>query len=319
MAISDELSEHFAGRSVLITGASGFIGTHLCRRLGACGASIHAVSRKPHSRESERIQWWQADCSDIADVRRVVASVQPHFVFHLASHVTGARQLDVVLPTFYDNLASTVHLLTAAAEMGCRRVILASSSEEPQAFDGTTFACSPYAAAKWASSIYGRMFHQLFELPVVMPRIFMTYGPDQKDTQKLVPSLVLQLLRGETPKLSSGRRCADWIYVDDVVEGLLRAVIAPGIEGCSFDLGTGSLTSVREIVEQIKKNIGTSVEPAFGTLPDRPFEQERPADIAFLSSKLGYTPRVTVEHGLAKTVSWYRGRLTSFVDPKRPH
>jgi nucleoside-diphosphate-sugar epimerase len=72
-------------------------------------------------------------------------------------------------------------------------------------------------------------------------------------------------------------------------------------------------------VEQIKKNIGTSVEPAFGTLPDRPFEQERPADIAFLSSKLGYTPRVTVEHGLAKTVSWYRGRLTSFVDPKRPH
>ncbi len=319
MAISGELSEYFAGKSVLITGASGFIGTHLCRKLDACGVRVHALSRKPHSRATEHFRWWQADCSEIASVRRVVDSVQPDFVFHLASHVTGARILDVVLPTFYDNLASTVHLLTAVAEIGCRRIVLASSSEEPQAFGETTFACSPYAAAKWASSIYGHMFHQLFELPVVMPRIFMTYGPDQKDTQKLVPSVVLHLLRGEVPKLSSGRRCADWIYVDDVVEGLLRAAIAPGIEGCAFDLGTGSLMSVREIVEEIKRNIHTSVEPAFGALPDRPFEQERPADITFLSNKLGYTPKVTVENGLAQTVTWYRQQLTSLANPQQPH
>jgi UDP-glucose 4-epimerase len=156
-------------------------------------------------------------------------------------------------------------------------------------------------------------------LPVVMPRIFMTYGPDQKDIQKLVPSVVLRLLRGEIPKLSSGQRRADWIYVDDVVEGLLRAAVTPGIDGCAFDLGTGVLTSVREIVEQIARNVPSPVTPAFGALPDRPFEQERPADVTFLSTKLGFTPRVNVEQGIASTVSWYKQQAIPLADTSQPH
>jgi nucleoside-diphosphate-sugar epimerase len=235
--------------------------------------------------------------------------VQPEFVFHLASYVEGARSLETVLPTFRDNLASTVHLLTAVAESGCRRLILASSSEEPQVNEEGSFARSPYAAAKWASNIYGRMFYQLFQLPIVMPRIFMTYGPDQKDTKKLVPFVILQLLRGEIPMLSSGQRRADWIYVDDVVEGLLRAAVVPGIEGASFDLGTGLLVSVRQIVEHIVETIGMPVKPAFGALPDRPFEQERQADTDFMLNRLGYRPGTAVTEGLVATVAWYRSQL----------
>jgi len=147
-----------------------------------------------------------------------------------------------------------------------------------------------------------------------MSRIFMTYGPNQKDLQKLVPFVVRQLLRGESPRLSSGRRRADWIYIDDVVEGLLRAAVTPGIEGCAFDLGSGSLVAVRGIVDQIVEIMGTSVEPAFGALPDRPFEQERPADTTFLSNKLGYQPRTSLKCGLETTVAWYRRHLSSTVD-----
>jgi UDP-glucose 4-epimerase len=251
---------------------------------------------------------------DLAAVRVAFKSVKPDIIFHLASRVVGARDVCVVMPTFYDNLASTVHLLTVAAETGCERVVLASSSEEPQEIDSTTFACSPYAAAKWASSIYGRMFYKLFQLPVVMPRIFMTYGPDQKDTQKLVPFVICQLMHGEAPKLSSGRRLADWIYVDDVVEGLLRAAVSPGIEGCAFDLGSGSLVSVRAIVEQILEITGTSAEPAFGALPDRPFEQERAANTSFLMNKLGYQPATSLKKGLEATVTWYRQQLSVTPD-----
>jgi len=224
-----------------------------------------------------------------------------------------------VLPTFYGNLASTVHLLTAAAETGCERIVLACSSDEPQGLDSTVFACSPYAAAKWGGRIYGQMFYQLFRLPVVMPRIFMTYGPNQKDTQKLVPFVVLQLLRGQPPKLSSGRRLADWIYVDDVVEGLLRAAIVPNIEGSSFDLGSGSLISVREIVCQIVEIVGTSVEPAFGALVDRPFEQERPADTSFLCNQLGYKATTCLKHGLENTVAWYRQQLSPVLNAAGRH
>jgi UDP-glucose 4-epimerase len=305
-----KVSDQFSGKVVLVTGASGFIGTHLCRRLVACGASVHAVSRKPHPREMEHLQWWQADCSEIAGVRRIVECVRPDFVFHLASRVTGARKLDVVLPTFSDNLVSTVHLLTAVAETGCRRLVLASSSEEPTALDEGAFPCSPYAAAKKSSSMYGCMFHQLFQVPVVMPRIFMTYGPEQRDMEKLVPFVIRCLLLNQKPLLSSGRRLADWVYVDDVVEGLLRAAAIPGIEGNAFDLGSGVLVSIREIVEEIFDIIDSAAVPEFGTLPDRPFEQERKADTTFVSTRLEYWPQTSVRQGLEKTVAWYRQQLS---------
>jgi UDP-glucose 4-epimerase len=306
--------DRIAGRPVLVTGGSGFIGEHLCHRLRVSGATVHAISRGLHRSEGEHLRWWQADLRDISAVRQVFRAVQPEIVFHLASYVVGARELDVVLPTFYDNLASTVHILTAAAEVRSQRTVLASSSEEPLVSNDTTSPCSPYAAAKWASNIYGRMFHQLFQSPVVMPRIFMTYGPKQKDLQKLVPFVIGRLLRGEVPMLSSGRRRADWIYVDDVVEGLLRAAVVPGIEGCAFDLGSGSLVSVREIVEQIVEIVGGSVEPAFNKLPDRPFEQERAADTTFLWNKLGYQPQTALKQGLEATASWYREQLGAALD-----
>lgn len=302
-------TDQIAGSRVLVTGGSGFIGTHLCRRLSTWGANVHTVSREPHSSENGHVRWWQADLRDVPAVRSLFRSVQPQIVFHLASHVVGSRNLEAVLPTFYDNLASTVHILTAAAEVGCVRIVVANSSEEPRVSDDTTFPCSPYAAAKWAGSNYGRMFHQLFQTPVVMPRIFMTYGPKQRDLQKLVPYVVNRLLRGDAPTLSSGQRLADWIYVDDVVEGLLRAAVAPGIEGCTFDLGSGSLVSVRGIVEQIVEIIGSTVEPAFSKVPDRPFEQERAADTTFLSTRLGFQPKTSLKQGLESTVSWYRHQL----------
>jgi UDP-glucose 4-epimerase len=299
------LNDKIAGSSVLVTGASGFIGEHLCQRLLNYRASVHAISRELRCSNDEQLRWWQADLGDISAVRQIFKAVQPEIVFHLASCVVGARKLDVVLPTFHDNLASTVHLLTASAEVGCRRIVLANSSEEPLNFDDNVFPCSPYAAAKWASGIYGRMFYQLFQAPVVMPRIFMTYGPNQKDVQKLVPFVVCQLLRGEAPKLSSGRRLADWIYIDDAVEGLLRAAFIPGVEGSVFDLGSGTLVSVREIVEQIVEIVSTSIKPEFGALPDRPFEQERAADTSFLANALGYQPKTSLRMGLEATVAWY--------------
>jgi UDP-glucose 4-epimerase len=308
----DEM-KRFAGVTVLVTGASGFIGSHLCRHLLQEGARVHAVSRELHSSGDERLRWWQADVGQVAAVRELWQATRPEIVFHLASHVAGARELGKVLPTFYDNLASTVHLLTAATETGCRRLVVSNSSEEPQRFDAETVPCSPYAAAKWSASAYGRMFHALFQTPVVMPRIFMTYGPDQKDVQKLVPYVIRSLHRNQTPTLGSGTRRVDWIFVEDVVEGLLRAATAPGIEGMAFDLGSGSLLSIRQMVEQIVKVMASDIQVQFGGLPDRPLEQERAADTTFLKQRLGWTPQTSLRGGLEATVRWYCPRDPALV------
>lgn len=308
----DEM-KRLAGVTVLVTGASGFIGSHLCRRLLEEGARVHAVSRKLQSSGDDRLLWGQADLGQVAAVRELWQATRPEIVFHLASHVAGARELGRVLPTFYDNLASTVHLLTAAAEMGCKRLVVSNSSEEPQRFDAETVPCSPYAAAKWSASAYGRMFHALFQTPVVMPRIFMTYGPDQKDVQKLVPYVIRSLHRNQAPALGSGTRRVDWIFVEDVVEGLLRAATVPGIEGMAFDLGSGSLVSIRHIVEQIIEVMESDIQPQFGGLPDRPLEQERAADTTFLKERLGWTPQTSLRDGLEATVRWYCRRDPAVV------
>src|SRR5712692_4249222 len=204
------------GQRVLVTGANGFIGSHLCLRLCQEGAEVHAVYRSRRPANIDRLTWWQADLADLATVRNIVSSAQPQVIFHLASHVKGAPGLEHVLPTFQSNLQSTVNLLTVAAETTRPRVVLTGSLAEPEVENGETFPSAPYAAAKWASSGYARMFHALYKLPVLIARVFMVYGPAQMDFTKLVPYVTLSMLQGKTPKISSGERLVDWIYVSDV-------------------------------------------------------------------------------------------------------
>jgi nucleoside-diphosphate-sugar epimerase len=300
------LSSQFRGKTILVTGASGFIGSHMCRRLFASDVEIHGVSRAHNSNNSGNLRWWQGDLAEILTVRRIFRDVKPDFIFHLASHVKGAPNLEHVLPSFRSNLQTTVNLLTVAAEVGCRRIVLAGSLVEPKAVHNEYTPCSPYAAAKCASSAYARMFHALYQVPVFVARIFMVYGPGQQDLSKLIPYVTLSFLQGKGPKITSGRHVVDWIYVDDVVNGLLAAAQAPDVNGCTIDLGSGTLVSVREIVERLRGLIGGQVEACFGALADRPMEPIRAADTASTYATIGWKPVTSLERGLKHTVEWYR-------------
>lgn len=291
--------------TILVTGASGFIGGHLCRHLMSGGHEVHGISREAHPKASGGLRWWRGDIADEKVVSEIVGSIRPQVIFHLAGRVTGSRDPREVGPIFQANLAGSVNIMTSALHRGCERVVLAGSSEEPVA-DPDAVPCSPYAAAKVAATSYARMFRVLFHQQVVVPRIFMVYGPGQRDVQKLVPYTILSLLRGESPKLSSGSRLVDWIYIDDIVDGLQRTAFSPGLQTVTFDLGSGVLVPVREIVEQIAELIGNGTRPEFGAIPDRRFEPQRAADTSFAKDALGWTPRTFLREGLAKTIEWYR-------------
>ncbi|HEV2729260.1 MAG TPA: NAD(P)-dependent oxidoreductase [Terriglobales bacterium] len=295
------------GRRILVTGANGFIGSHLCSRLRQERAEVHAVYRSRRPEEIGDQVWWQADLADLADVKRVVDTARPEIIFHLASHVKGAPDLQHVLPTFQSNLQSTVNLLTVAAEYNCPRVVLTGSLAEPEIENGELFPSAPYAAAKWASSGYGRMFHALYRLPVVIARVFMVYGPAQVDLTKLIPYVILSVLQGKIPKISSGERLVDWIYVSDVISGLLALTQAANVDGATVDIGSGSLVSIRTIVEQLVTLIGGNAE--FGALSDRPLEPVRVAKTAETLTKIGWKPKVPLQEGLERTLEWYRKEL----------
>jgi UDP-glucose 4-epimerase len=306
-------SDRLSGQKVLVTGASGFLGSHLCRRLREYGAEVHAVSRSFRSTQAGSPHWWQADMAEPVTVGRLLRVIRPEVIFHLSGLSTASPHLELVWPTLNSLLISTVNLLTAVAETGCDRLVLLASLTEPQPAPAEeAIPGSPYAAAKWASSAYGRMFHRLYGTPAVIVRPFMTYGPGQ-DTGKLIPYVILSLLKEEAPKLSSGRWRADWIYVDDVIDGLLAAARSPDLEGCTVDLGSGVLMSVHTVVQYLVALTGSQISPLFGALPDRPSEPVRTADTAYASAKLGWKATIPLQEGLKRTVDWYALQLRQAV------
>jgi UDP-glucose 4-epimerase len=290
----------------LVTGASGFIGGRLCRRLLTDGQEVHAISRRPHDDDS--VRWWQNDLADADDVATTLERIRPDVVYHLAGYVSGSRELDAVLPSLRDNLVSAVNVLVAAARIGCP-VVFAGSQEEPEPSAEDPVPASPYAAAKLAVGSFGRMLHALHGLQVVHLRVFMVYGPGQYDRAKLVPYVITSLLQAERPRLSSGARPVDWVYVDDVVDAFIAASSRDDLAGASLDIGTGELVTIRAIVEQIVETVGQGVEPDFGALPERPLEIVRAADVERTKDLLGWEPRTALTEGLLSTVDWFRAEL----------
>ena len=293
-----------------MTGASGFIGTALCARLRKAGAQVFGVSRRPQA--GVGVRWLQADMADEASARDAYDAAQPAVVFHLAGAVSGTRNLDYVLPAMRDNLVSTVTMMTLAAERKCQRVVIVGSLEDPDGDDITPYPASPYAAAKWGVFHYARMFNELYQLPVVTARVLMAYGPAQPDHAKVVPYSILAMLKGEAPKLGSGSRGMDWVYVDDVAEGLIAAATIPSVEGRVFELGTGQATTVRRVVEMIAEIIRPAPHamPQFGAQADRQLDRVRVARLEPSRDVLGWQPTTPLRGGLERTVDWYARWLT---------
>jgi UDP-glucose 4-epimerase len=291
----------------LITGASGFIGLHLCRALLGSGYEVHALSRSEPKVSDTRLHWHKVDLTDSEATRRAFARIRADLVWHLCSYAQGERELALVLPTFRGEIETAVNVLASVTESGCRRLIMAGSLEESDPGD---VPLSPYAAAKAASRTYARMFHQLYGLPVVMTRIFMTYGPGQS-AKKLIPHSIDCMLQGHPLKIASPSRKVDWLYVEDVVQGLLAVAAAPDLEGKSVDLGSGEMVEICDVVCRIQRLINPSALVEFDSSPGRALEQVRCADSATTYALTGWRPTISLDAGLTRTVDSYAGSTLS--------
>lgn len=291
------------GAAVLVTGATGFIGRALCGALAGRGARVHALSRggaRPAGAEAGVA----CDVARAERLARIVRRIRPQLVFHLAGHATSAREPGAVVSTFQSKLAGTVNLLLACRPLPDCRVVLAGSLEEPDAADPVPV--SPYAAASAAAASYGALFHSLYGQAVVHARLFMVYGPGDPNENRIVPYTIRRLLAGESPALGSGERPVDWIYLDDVVRGLVALGEADSIRSGSLDLGTGRTSSIRELALEIARLLGSEVPIAFGARPEPSRQRVRIADLAATRARLDWSPRIALEEGLARTIDFLR-------------
>jgi nucleoside-diphosphate-sugar epimerase len=314
-SFDSETFKQLSGKKVLVTGAGGFIGEHLCERLNIIGAEVYGTSRFEKVANDRNIKWLHGSLDDNNTAEKIIKTIKPHLIFHLAGDVTASNELKHVLSTYSSLLTSTVNILTFAAETGCEKIILTGSSTEP--LDNNPSPNSPYAAAKWATIAYGTLFQKIYKLPVVLLRPFMGYGPGQP-SGKLIPHVILTLLKGQKPKLTSGLWKVDWIYIDDMVDGILAATVAAKTEMKPLDLGSGTLISIRETVEKLVEIVNPNLQPDFGAIPDRFSEHSRIADVNETYSQINWRSKVSFEEGLQKTVDWFKQSLNT-SNPKDIH
>ncbi len=298
----------------MVTGATGFVGTNLCRALRTVGAEVTGVALANsllHAPDPEGIL--AADLTDEASARSIVEAVQPEMVFHLAGMVDTRQSTDLVLPTLVHNLLGAVHLMTALVGTGCQRVVVVTSSETPRV--GQT-PNSPYAASKLAMVSYAEMYWTLFGLPVVIARPHMVFGPHQP-ADKLIPYLIRCGLENTPPRLASGKRLCDPVYVKDFVRALLQMATADRALGMTLDVGTGVGLSVAEIAARVLSLTGATVSPVFGAIPDRLGEAPQVADLASTQAVLTWRPAWSFDDAVRETIEWYAARsdLLPGADP----
>jgi nucleoside-diphosphate-sugar epimerase len=307
---------------VLVTGADGFIGSHLTRRLVAEGADVHALTMDVSSVYPARlvgvrgqIALHEGNLTDRGAIDELARRAKPSVVFHLGAYTHVGKSWQRVNECVQTNVQGTINLLKALEPVGYERFINTGTSEiygdidVPFREDAQVNPCSPYAVSKYAAERFCRMFHQGHGWPIVLVRPFNAYGPAQSP-DRIVPETIVRALRRQGLKTTSGRQTREFNYVEDLVDGFVKLATTPGIEGELFNLGCGDDVPIREIVTTILDLMGNPIAPEIGALPDRPNEIWRMyCDNTRARERLGWEPNHSLRDGIVKTIDWYRAEL----------
>jgi len=309
------------GRRVLVTGAAGFIGSHVVRRLLDDRADVYAMSSSVSSMLPVRlagvardITIVEANVADRSSMEHIAATVQPHYVLHLAAFTHVGKSFQRVDENVASNVQGTVNLLQALRGAYDRFVYVGTSEiygdvAVPFREDGPVNPISPYSVSKYAGERFCRMFHQAYGWPVACLRPFNTYGPWQTP-DRVIPEVIVTGLRHGELRMTEGRQTREFNYVADVADALVLALTAPGIDGEVVNVGCGQEVSVRDLAQVVLGLLGDPVEPQFGALPHRPTEIWRMCcDNRKAVELLGWKPRHSLEDGLRLTIDWYREEL----------
>jgi dolichol-phosphate mannosyltransferase len=314
----------------LVTGAAGFVGAVLSRRLVADGHEVDALVR-PGS-DLWRLRGVDAriheiDLSEEPAVAALVGRIRPRWIFHLAAHGAYPLQSDF-RAMVRTNVLGTLHLVESCARAGFDALVNTGSSseygftdhapteeEEPQ-------PSTDYAVTKLTATLYCRAAAARSGLWIPTLRLYSVYGP-YEEPSRFVPQLAVRGLDGELPPLVDADVARDFVYVDDVVEAYLAAASLRGSDpGAVYNVGTGSQTSIRAAVDASRRILSIASVPEWGTMANRAWDTSIwVANPDKIQRELGWKPRTTFEEGFSRFVRWlsespdgvslYRGRAAS--------
>jgi nucleoside-diphosphate-sugar epimerase len=305
-------NEPSSGVSVLITGASGFIGRPVLAELAQSGEQIDAVYAHAEPPALDGVCWHRLDLADSGATERLIESIRPQRLVHLAWYVEPGRFWGSPENVLW--VERSLALLRAFARAGGRRAFMLGTCAEydwrdpqsPLREESSPLApATPYGTAKDELRRAAADFAEREGIEFTWGRLFFPYGPGE-NVARLVPSIVLPLLAGESVATTSGEQVRDFIHVDDV--GRAIAAIAFSSIGGAINIGSGEGVQVRSLVDAIAAQIGRPELVRRGELAMR--EGDPPAIVAGVDKlrEIGFQPRLTLAEGLARTLAWWRVR-----------
>lgn len=297
---------------ILVTGASGFVGKHLIKRLFQ-NEEIYGIvkSNKAALRGLRLSKIYQADLSNYASVAKIITDANPDRIFHLAAYPDKGNNTGHIKAAFDSNVFGTLNLLMASRNINYKRFIFAGSYKEygnkavPFSEDSSLKPLSGYAASKAAAEQYCNLFQALGK-PITMLRFATTYGPGQEQAT-LIASTIKSALLNEKIVITSGNQTRDFLYIDDAVSALIKSAYSPYAEGEIFNIGSGYEIKVKEIVKEIVKICKSKSKVKAGELPQRQNEVlHMYGNTAKAHKLLKWHPKTKLEDGLKRTVKWYK-------------
>jgi UDP-glucose 4-epimerase len=301
----------------IVTGATGFVGANLLRKLLREGHEVHVLVRPGHNAKRiedvrDQMQIHVIDLLEAEDSFQVVQSIKADWIFHLAAHGAYSWQTDAQ-QMIETNLHSTINLIESCAKVGFEAFVNTGSSSEygfknhPPREDEIVKPNSMYAITKVAATQYCQYVAELQELPIATLRLYSAYGP-YEDERRFVPTLVSHGLKGRLPPLVNPDTARDYVYVEDVCEAYLLAATKISLElGAVYNIGSGGQTTIRQAVEMAKKLMKLDCDPNWNSMPNRNWDTSVwVANNDKAAKELGWQPKHDFEAGLQKTIEWMK-------------